>query len=202
MLVVDMTSHDVFCSNSDILYVLSDPADIVATTSNTAGKGIVVVSDITTGLNRNRVYIVNTSQEFAAFVAGQTVKSSGALYAGLGTVDCNTASANVVGSGTNFSVILAPFSHVIIDANPYAVKSITNNTFLTLWTKALTNTSANSWSVVPTGTVRTVTDQAQRAYGKIRHIAFVSPGSEYLTPPLVTANSVSAQAQALYHYDP
>lgn len=211
MLVVDMTCHDIFCANLANVFVLSSPTDTTtvypADTSNVqVGEsrffGTIVSANTTEGLNRNRLFVTNTALENATFSIGQTVKCDRTPITGIGTVDVTTATSNVVGTGTNFASVLAANAHIVIGAVPYAVRSITNNTFLTLWTRPLANLSTQAWSIQPTGTIRSVTDQAQRTYGLIRHVAFISPGSGYLTPPVVTVDSISARAQALYHYDP
>jgi hypothetical protein len=202
MLVIDMVSQGVHIANDAWIYGISSPTDANTTLVTSTAIGHVILSDTGEGHNRDRTYVTNTTLEVTTFSAGQTVKAANSFTTGLGDVTCNTLSSNVVGSGTNFTTVLRPYSHVAIGANQYVVKSITNSTFLTLWTRPAANATASAWSIVPTGTVREVTDQAQRTYGRIRHVKLVSPGSGYVTPPTVTVDSVSARAQALYHYDP
>ena len=202
MLVVDMTCADVFSANLANVFVLSSPTDATTNAATASRYGKIIVSDITTGLNRNRLYVTNTAFDSATFAVNQAVKSDGTPTTGIGTVAVTSTSANVVGSGTNFTQALALNAHLNINAATYVVKSITNNTFLTLRTVPVSNITSAAWSIVPTGTIRSVVEQAQRSYGMVRHVAFISPGSGYLTPPVVTADSVSARAQALYHYDP
>lgn len=204
MIVLDMTSHDVFCSDMSNVFVLSSPTDTDTQATNAAFYGLIVTANTTMGLNRNRLFVTNTATVGATFKVGQTVRCDGTPVTGTGTVSISSGNANVVGSGTNFTAVLAPGSHVYFAgiSQTFVVKTITNNTFLTLYTKPGGTFPDQLWYIRPTGTVRSVTDQAQTNYGKIRRIAFISPGSGYLTPPVVTVDSVSARAQAIYHYDP
>jgi hypothetical protein len=201
MIVLDMTSHDTFCANLANVFALTSPTDLATTASNAVYKGLIVSANVTMGLNRNRLYVTNTT---ASFIIGQTVKCDGPYTTGIGEVTFANGSANVSGFGTNFTEVLQPGSFIYLGgiAEEFVVKSITNSSFLTLWTKPTSNGSGETWSIVPTGVVRSVTLQAQTNYGKIRRIAFISPGSGYLTPPVVTVDSVSARAQAIYYYDP
>lgn len=201
MLSLAMTSEDVFCEDGANVFVISSITDVETTVANASVKGLIVHANTTVGYNRNRVYLTNTA---SVFTAGQTIKCDGASVPGLGQVTYVEGSANVSGSGTNFTEVLRVGSHVFFDtANAtFAVKFITNNTFLTLETRPATNANADAWFVIPTGTIRSVTQQAQTNYGKIRQIAFVSPGSGYRTPPIVTVDALSARAQAVYYYNP
>ena len=198
MLVANMTSLGAFANNDGNIFVIASPTDISTNAVSASVSGYVILSDITTGLNRNRLFVANTSLGFAI---GQTVKFEGSNKLGIGTLSCNTASANVTGFSTSFRGELTVNTHIKVGSHQYAVRSITNNTFLTLYTLPVANATNSAFDVVPTGTLLSVTDQSQRIYGKIRHIAFVSPGSGYLAPPLVTVNSISALAQAVYYYD-
>lgn len=201
MIVTMQSAHDSFFGNGDVVFGLTSALDTVTTGATAVANGYVLVSDIGTGLNRNRLYVTNTSVESATFALGQYVKSNAAVLQ-LGTATTSNTTANVTGNGTNFTV-LAPYSHIRVAGEDLVVKSVTNSTFLTLWARpSLIANGAYPFSIVPTGTVLSITEQGQRAYGKIRHVSFVSPGSGYLTPPAVFADSISARAQAIYHYDP
>jgi hypothetical protein len=198
MLVVDMTSNATFANNDANVYVIAAPTDATTTRATASITGRVLLSEIASGgNNRNRLYVTNTTMGFATL---QTVKYEGSNKVGTGVVKITSGLANVVGTGTSFLAEVSPNAHLSVSGGTYVVKSVVNSTFLTLYTTPGSSVTA-AFTIVPTGTVRSVTNQSQQNFGKIRHIQFLSPGSGYAAPPITTANDVFALAQEVYYYD-
>jgi hypothetical protein len=108
----------------------------------------------------------------------------------------------VVGSGTSFVTTLKPNCHVRAqNGTQFVVNQVVNNTFLTAFA-TVSVVAANTFSVIPVGTITSLDLQAQQFYGKIRSVRLLTNGNGYQTPPVATADGVAGRAQELFLYDP
>jgi hypothetical protein len=187
-------------ANSATVYAISDVQDITTTVGTSAITAQVIVSQVAQGGLDDTLYL-DSFTGLNLFDTGVVLKQDGTGVSQAGTVTSD-GTANVVGSGTSFTTTLRPNAHVRASSGTqFVVRSVVNNTFLTAVANVPTVT-ANTFGILPVGTVTAFTPQAQRFYGKIRSIRLLTNGSNYKTPPTVTADSVSGRAQQISFYDP
>jgi hypothetical protein len=198
--VLTLTSNAAPFANALFVFALSTPQDKTTNSTNATIKANVIVSDTTVNAGENTLYL-KTFTGLDLFDAGLTLKQAGNGVTQQGTVTTD-GSATVTGSNTKFSV-LSPNTHLrFADGSQHVIRSVANNTVLTTFVPTGVTLAANTWSVVPVGVVTQVTPQAQRFYGKIKTITLTNAGENYKTPPFVSANSMSADVQTLFYYDP
>lgn len=191
--VMSLTSGTFFEANTYI-FALSNAQDVTTNLASASITANVIVSDIHTGGGQNTLYL-DTITGYGSLALGGIYKQDGTGDVQSGTVVCN-GTANVVGTNTTFTTLAANTHVRLSDGTHAVVKTVVNNTFLTLYTDAPT-LAANTFAVIPTGSVANLTLQGQRTYGKIKRILLTSAGTNYATPPFVTVDSPSARAQEI-----
>lgn len=182
-------------------------------TTNVVGNGTTFTTAITTNsvirvsdtLHIKVGSITNNEHLVAQTAVGTTLSNSpwSVILMQPGTLTTNGSVANVVGTGTKFTTTLAPNTHICIDdVQHIVVKTVVNDTFFTAQSLVGNAYSNAQFTIIPVGVVTTVDPQAQRYYGKIRHITLTSPGRGYTIPPAVIVDSISARAQEITHMEP
>jgi hypothetical protein len=180
------------------VFAIDSPIDVTTNLATSNITANVIVSNLQT----SALYLKNVAG-IDMISTGNILKATGNGTSQIGTIATLDGSSNVVGTNTSFTSVLSTGTHVrFADGNHYAVRSIVNNTFFEAYTPISGNLSANTWSTIPVGTITATVFQSQVYYGKIREISMLSTGDHYTTLPLVTAESVSAEAQAIDYLDP
>jgi hypothetical protein len=197
-----LMTGNVFFSNGQTVFALTSPTDVTTVTGTATVSANAVVSDRSAGGVSDVLYL-KTFTGFNLFTPHMVLKANGTGVLQDGTISTTAGSANVVGVGTSFVTFCAPGAHVrFADGTQVVVRTVVNNTFFTAYTTAGVNLSANTFSVIPTGEVTSITFQSQRYYGKIKTVRLLTNGAHYATPPAVTVDSISARAQQLFHLNP
>ena len=195
--VMTMTSNTYF-ANGATVFAISGPRDLTTTklTANVAAN--VIVSDIYVGNGQDQLYLKGFTG-LAKFTTNLLLKQDRGETQD-GTVVLN-GTANVVGNGTHFDTNVKPDTHLVFaDGSQSVVKTVVNSTFLTCHANT-TTAAANTFGIVPIGTVSSITLQGQRYYGKIKTVRMLTVGAHYEAPPSVRADSMSARAQELAYLD-
>jgi hypothetical protein len=194
-------STNTFFANTDHVFTILGPTDVVTDIDSSSVSANVIISDISLGNNQNILFLhdINDINKFHNSVY---VKANGTGVVQEGKVVCN-GSANVVGTDTEFAKVLHPNTHIrFSDGTQAVVKTVVNNTFLSVYGASTPVLVANTYSIIPTGLVTQFIPEAQRFYGKITKVRLLTQGHGYLSPPFVTADSISARAQQLYYLQP
>jgi len=197
--LMTMTTNTFF-ANGQAIFALANTKDIVSTVGASVVNADIIICDTQIGNTQNYIYLANIAG-LASFTIGTTFKQEGTGVLQAGTVTSN-GTANVVGVDTLFTLKVKENSHLCITGtgDHIAVASVVNNTFLIA--AAPVATAANStYAIVPTGTIAAVDPQAQRYYGKIRHVAVTNPGTNYTSKPAASVDALSARAQAVEYWD-
>jgi hypothetical protein len=193
-------NSNTFFGNSNVVFVLSGIADVTTNSSTANVTASVIVSDVTVGNGQNMIYLT-TITHLEELATSTYLKQDGNGVSQSGNLTTTIGSANIVGSGTSFTTTIQPNSHVCLpDGSHVVIRTVANNTLMTA-TAPLTVAVNGAFSIVPVGRIDVIIPQAQRFYGKIKTIQLLSNGQRYLTPPAVSAESVSAEAQGLFYLD-
>ncbi len=196
--VVSPTSaNNLFTSASEVIRI-AGVTDASTNATSSGAKANVIVSDIFASQDTNRLYLSNLTGGETLDWTGAVIKQSGNGTPLVGTVSVSsTISANVVGVDTNFTETLRPNMHVRFGQGTHAVvQAVTNATFFTTMNPVGAVITANTYAMVPTGSVLEYTLQSQRYYGKIRKVKLLSAGNRYGSVVPVSV-SLSAQAQEI-----
>lgn len=189
-------------SNGVSVYRITDYQDLTSNLTNASVAANVIVAEVKQGGLEDTLYLKDFTG-LNQFDTNLLLKQAGNGVLQSGTVTCDGGTSNVVGTGTSFTLGVRANTHVRLqNGTQFVVRTVVNNTFLTVFTAFAANVVANTFGILPVGTVTSVTPQAQRFYGKIRSIRLTQNGSNYQTPPTVTADSVSARAQELFYLEP
>jgi hypothetical protein len=200
--MVALTSNTFFV-NTVPVFAISSASDTTTNATNAAVKATVIVSDIISGGSGRNLLYLKQAANTSFIVNGLIWKQDGNGTLQIGTVTAESGSANLIGTNTVFMASVKQNAHIRLnDGNHYVVRAIVNNTFLQTTSPIVANVTANTWSIVPTGTVTDVTLQAQRYYGKIKTVTLLTNGDHYQTPPVVSSDSISARAQERDYLDP
>lgn len=188
-------------ANGATIFSLTSLQDLATNTSTASITANVIVAQVAQGGLEDTLYLKDFTG-LNQLQVGTIFKDAGAGVLQLGTVSCD-GSANLVGNGTAFLDTTQVNTHLRFQNGTKAVvKQVVNNTLLVAYSALGGTLVANTYSVVPVGTVDSVTAQAQRFYGKITSVRLLSAGGGYATPPAITVDSVSARAQELFYLDP
>ncbi len=193
-------STNTFFANTDSVFVINGPLDVTTNIGTSNVSANVIISDISLGNNQNILFLQDII-DINKFHSSTYIKANGAGSLQLGRVTTDGTS-NVFGNNTIFTKVLQPNTHIRFDNGTQSVvKQIVNNTFMSVYglVPALVQ---NTFSIIPTGLITQFTPQAQRFYGKITKVQLLTQGRGYTAPPFVTADSISARAQQLYHLNP
>jgi hypothetical protein len=192
-----------FGSNANV-FALTSLTDITSNVANSTITARAIISDTTDATaNNDTLYLVdfNSNTGMSLLINGTVFKEAGNGYSQSGTLTTD-GTINVLGTNTAFTAVLVPNAHVRLGSGAHAIVSaVVNDTFFVA-TTLIAAVSANTWSIVPVGTVTDITLQQQRYYGKIKKVQLLSRGAGYKTPPAVTVDSISARAQELFHLEP
>lgn len=195
--ILSLTGNVAF-SNSATVYSLTGSTDLVSNSSTANVSANVIVSAVQQGGSVDNLFLkdfrgLNKLQNGLIVKQVASVSQTGTI-----TTD---GSANCVGSGTSFTTVLTPATHIQIGSTNVVVHAVVNNTFFIAETP-VTALVANTYAVFPTGTITSIIPQQQRYYGKIKTVRLLNNGTNYRTTPAVTSDSVSARAQQLFYLDP
>ncbi len=190
-----------FFSNGATVFSLNSPTDIV-TTSTTANVNATIIVAQTNQGGLGGTLFLNDFTGLNRFQNGVLLKEAGTGVAQVGTLTTDGTS-NVSGTSTLFTQVLKPNVHLRFQNGvETVVRAVVNDTFFTTFVAVGSVITANTYSIIPVGTVTAITFQAQRYYGKIKTIRLLTNGRSYQTPPAVVVDSISARAQQLFHMDP
>jgi len=200
--MLTLTSNTYFV-NAVQVFLISSITDVTTNVGNANVYANVIVSDILVGGSGKDLLFLKEVANASFIDVGDIFKQTGNGTLQTGTVTTTNGSANVVGTDTTFTTAVRSNTHMrFADGSHHVVRSVVNNTFLQTFAPVSANLAANTWSTIPTGVITEVTEQEQRYYGKIKSITLLTSGDRYATPPFVTADSVSAEAQELFYLDP
>jgi hypothetical protein len=195
--VLTLTGSNTYFANSANVFAITSLTDASTTAANAAASATIIVADPTFGTGRELLYL---SDMVGTFAVGTVLKVDGTGDLQVGTVTTVAGSSDVRGVDTLFTSNLRANTHLRLgDGTHIVVRNVVNNTFLQTQTAVPVSANANTFSVVPVGTVDTYTPQAQHAYGKIKSITLTTAGRGYQSVPSATVKSESAQVQELFY---
>jgi hypothetical protein len=198
--ILSLTSNTSF-ANSQTLFSLTNIQDLTSNDSTSNVSANVIISQVTQGGLQNTLYLKDFRGQ-NKFVTTMLMKASGNGVLQTGNVSCD-GTANVIGVGTTFATKVTPNTHLrFTNGTQIVVRQVVNDTFLLAFTAPGVSVTANGYSIIPVGTVTTITPQAQRFYGKIKTVTLQQNGSGYQTPPAISCDSISGRAQELFYLDP
>jgi hypothetical protein len=190
-----------FFSNGATVFSLTTAQDLVSNDSTSNVSANVIVAQVAQGGHLSTLYLKDF-RGLNKFTTNMLLKQSGNGVLQVGTLSCD-GTANVFGTNTTFSGILTGNSHIRFQNGTQAVvRQVVNNTFLITESALGLVINANSYSIIPIGMVTAITPEEQRFYGKIKSIRLLNAGANYVTPPAVSADSVSGRAQQLFYLHP